>query len=108
MVAQFPNQQAFASFDIRNFQDQLETAKEKNKYICPVVGGITYPLSQKPGSINALTAATKKMSGKRSNLGQKWWQSKKGVITPPRQTERQSNPRRSSSNQPQSLLTQAW
>jgi putative DNA primase/helicase len=30
---------AFASFDIRNFQDQLETAKEKNKYICPVCGG---------------------------------------------------------------------
>ncbi|WP_392476917.1 DUF5906 domain-containing protein [Nostoc sp. C110] len=28
-----------ASFDIRNFQDQLEPAKEKNKYICPVCGG---------------------------------------------------------------------
>lgn len=30
---------AFASFDIRNFQDQLEPAKEKGKYICPVCGG---------------------------------------------------------------------
>lgn len=39
MVAQFPNQQALASFDIRNFVDQLEPAKEKNKYICPACGG---------------------------------------------------------------------
>ncbi|MDZ8242175.1 MAG: primase-like DNA-binding domain-containing protein [Nostoc sp. ChiQUE01a] len=39
MVAQFPNQQAFASFDIRNFQDQLEPSKAKNKFICPVCGG---------------------------------------------------------------------
>ncbi|MGJ5633310.1 DUF5906 domain-containing protein [Nostoc sp. CALU 1950] len=39
MVAQFPNQQAFASFDIRNFVDQLEPAKVKNKFICPVCGG---------------------------------------------------------------------
>ncbi|WP_265278215.1 hypothetical protein [Nostoc sp. KVJ3] len=31
--------EAFASFDIRNFQDQLEPAKEKGKYICPVCGG---------------------------------------------------------------------
>ncbi|UKP01431.1 DUF5906 domain-containing protein [Nostoc sp. UHCC 0870] len=30
---------AFASFDIRNFQDQLEPSKEKGKYICPVCGG---------------------------------------------------------------------
>jgi putative DNA primase/helicase len=39
MVAQFPNQQAFSSFDIRNFQDQLEPSKAKNKFICPVCGG---------------------------------------------------------------------
>ncbi len=39
MVAQFPNQQALASFDIRNFIDQLSPAKEKNKYICPVCEG---------------------------------------------------------------------
>lgn len=39
MVAQFPNQQAFASFDIRNFQDQLEPSKAKNKFICPGCGG---------------------------------------------------------------------
>jgi putative DNA primase/helicase len=39
MVAQFPNQQAFASFDIRNFQDQLEPDKAKNKFICPACGG---------------------------------------------------------------------
>ncbi|MBD2527504.1 hypothetical protein [Nostoc sp. FACHB-133] len=39
MVAQFSNQQALASFDIRNFVDQLEPAKEKNKYICPACGG---------------------------------------------------------------------
>lgn len=39
MVAQFSNQQALASFDIRNFVDQLEPAREKNKYICPVCGG---------------------------------------------------------------------
>ncbi|MBD2682209.1 MULTISPECIES: primase-like DNA-binding domain-containing protein [Nostoc] len=39
MVAQFPNQQAFASFDIRNFQDQLEPSKTKDKFICPVCGG---------------------------------------------------------------------
>jgi len=39
MVAQFPNQQAFASFDIRNFQDQLEPSKAKDKFICPVCGG---------------------------------------------------------------------
>ncbi|ODH00707.1 hypothetical protein A4S05_31975 [Nostoc sp. KVJ20] len=32
-------QQALASFDIRNFVDQLEPAKEKNKYICPACGG---------------------------------------------------------------------
>jgi putative DNA primase/helicase len=31
--------EAIASFDIRNFQDQLEPAKEKGKYICPVCGG---------------------------------------------------------------------
>ncbi|AVH68519.1 primase-like DNA-binding domain-containing protein [Nostoc sp. 'Peltigera membranacea cyanobiont' N6] len=30
---------AFASFDIRNFQDQLEPSKAKNKFICPVCGG---------------------------------------------------------------------
>jgi putative DNA primase/helicase len=30
---------AFASFDIRNFQDQLEPAKAKDKFICPVCGG---------------------------------------------------------------------
>ncbi|MBE9211034.1 hypothetical protein IQ244_32030, partial [Nostoc sp. LEGE 06077] len=30
---------AIASFDIRNFVDQLEPAKEKNKYICPACGG---------------------------------------------------------------------
>jgi len=28
-----------ASFDIRNFQDQLEPSKTKNKFICPVCGG---------------------------------------------------------------------
>jgi putative DNA primase/helicase len=28
-----------ASFDIRNFIDQLEPASEKNKYICPACGG---------------------------------------------------------------------
>lgn len=28
-----------ATFDIRNFQDQLEPAKEKGKYICPACGG---------------------------------------------------------------------
>ncbi|WP_138505378.1 primase-like DNA-binding domain-containing protein [Nostoc sp. PA-18-2419] len=39
MVAQFSNQQAFSSFDIRNFQDQLEPSKTKNKFICPVCGG---------------------------------------------------------------------
>jgi putative DNA primase/helicase len=39
MVAQFPNQQAFASFDIRNFQDQLEPSKAKDKFICPACGG---------------------------------------------------------------------
>jgi putative DNA primase/helicase len=48
MVAQLTGQEAvggcvmpgaFASFDIRNFQDQLEPAKEKGKYICPVCGG---------------------------------------------------------------------
>jgi putative DNA primase/helicase len=32
-------QQALASFDIRNFVDQLEPAKVKNKFICPVCGG---------------------------------------------------------------------
>ncbi len=31
--------EAFASFDIRNFQDQLEPSKAKNKFICPVCGG---------------------------------------------------------------------
>ncbi|MHC5861874.1 primase-like DNA-binding domain-containing protein [Nostoc sp.] len=30
---------AFASFDIRNFQDQLEPSKAKDKFICPVCGG---------------------------------------------------------------------
>lgn len=30
---------AFASFDIRNFQDQLEPSKAKNKFICPGCGG---------------------------------------------------------------------
>jgi putative DNA primase/helicase len=30
---------AFASFDIRNFQDQLEQSKAKNKFICPACGG---------------------------------------------------------------------
>lgn len=39
MVAQFPHQSAIASFDIRNFVDQLEPTKEKNKYICPVCEG---------------------------------------------------------------------
>ncbi|MBW4457797.1 MAG: hypothetical protein KME55_37075 [Nostoc indistinguendum CM1-VF10] len=39
MVAQFPNQQAFSSFDIRNFQDQLSPSKAKDKFICPVCGG---------------------------------------------------------------------
>ncbi|MBD2458469.1 hypothetical protein H6G80_30935 [Nostoc sp. FACHB-87] len=39
MVAQFPHETAIASFDIRNFLDQLEPAKEKNKYICPACGG---------------------------------------------------------------------
>lgn len=48
MVAQLTGQEAvggsvmpgaFASFDIRNFQDQLEPSKEKGKYICPVCGG---------------------------------------------------------------------
>ncbi|MCC5667986.1 hypothetical protein LC653_29965 [Nostoc sp. CHAB 5784] len=39
MVAQFPNQQAFASFDIRNFLHQLEPSKAKDKFICPVCGG---------------------------------------------------------------------
>jgi len=39
MVAQFPNQQAFASFDIRNFLQQLEPSKAKDKFICPVCGG---------------------------------------------------------------------
>ncbi|MBC1280368.1 heavy metal transporter [Nostoc sp. UCD121] len=32
-------QQAFEKFDIRNFQDQLEPSKAKNKFICPVCGG---------------------------------------------------------------------
>jgi putative DNA primase/helicase len=32
-------QQAFEKFDIRNFQDQLEPDKAKNKFICPVCGG---------------------------------------------------------------------
>jgi putative DNA primase/helicase len=32
-------QQAFEKFDIRNFQDQLEPSKVKNKFICPVCGG---------------------------------------------------------------------
>ena len=49
MVAQFPNQQAFASFDIRNFVDQLEPAKEKNKYICPVCGGHNLSIVQETG-----------------------------------------------------------
>ncbi|RCJ22536.1 hypothetical protein A6770_29710 [Nostoc minutum NIES-26] len=39
MVAQFPHETAIASFDIRNFVDQLEPAREKNKYICPACGG---------------------------------------------------------------------
>ncbi|MDZ8083362.1 MAG: hypothetical protein RMX35_30395 [Nostoc sp. DcaGUA01] len=39
MVAQFPHETAYASFDIRNFVDQLEPSKEKNKYICPACGG---------------------------------------------------------------------
>ncbi|QHG21184.1 DUF5906 domain-containing protein [Nostoc sp. ATCC 53789] len=48
MVAQLTGQEAvggcimpgaFASFDIRNFLHQLEPAKEKGKYICPVCGG---------------------------------------------------------------------
>jgi putative DNA primase/helicase len=48
MVAVFKGQEtvgrsampgAFASFDIRNFQDQLEPSKAKNKFICPVCGG---------------------------------------------------------------------
>ncbi|MBH8577073.1 hypothetical protein I8752_29645 [Nostocaceae cyanobacterium CENA369] len=39
MVVQFPHETAIASFDIRNFVDQLEPAPEKNKYICPVCGG---------------------------------------------------------------------
>lgn len=29
------NEQQFEKFDIRNFTDQLEPAKEKNKYVCP-------------------------------------------------------------------------
>nr|MDZ8233849.1 heavy metal transporter [Nostoc sp. ChiQUE02] len=49
MVAQFSNQQALASFDIRNFVDQLEPAKEKNKYICPVCGGHNLSIVQETG-----------------------------------------------------------
>ncbi|QFS52843.1 DUF5906 domain-containing protein [Nostoc sphaeroides] len=49
MVAQFPNQQAIASFDIRNFVDQLEPAREKNKYICPVCGGNDLSIVQETG-----------------------------------------------------------
>ncbi|BAB77489.1 DNA primase family protein (plasmid) [Anabaena sp. FACHB-709] len=42
MVAQFSSSTAIAgsdSFDIRNFIDQLEPTRVKNKYICPVCGG---------------------------------------------------------------------
>ncbi|ACC85447.1 DUF5906 domain-containing protein [Nostoc punctiforme] len=49
MVAQFSNQQALASFDIRNFVDQLEPAREKNKYICPVCGGHNLSIVQETG-----------------------------------------------------------
>ncbi|MBW4455732.1 MAG: hypothetical protein KME55_25195 [Nostoc indistinguendum CM1-VF10] len=42
-------QQALASFDIRNFVDQLEPAREKNKYICPVCGGHNLSIVQETG-----------------------------------------------------------
>jgi putative DNA primase/helicase len=60
MVAQFPNQQAFASFDIRNFQDQLETAKEKNKYICPVCGGHNLSIIPETGKYQCFNGCDKK------------------------------------------------
>ena len=40
---------AFASFDIRNFQDQLEPSKEKGKYICPVCGGHNLSIVRETG-----------------------------------------------------------
>ena len=60
MVAQFSNQQAFASFDIRNFQDQLETAKEKNKYICPVCGGNNLSIVPETGKYSCFNGCEKK------------------------------------------------
>ena len=49
MVAQFPNQTALASFDIRNFVDQLEPAKEKNKYVCPACTGHNLSINPSDG-----------------------------------------------------------
>ncbi|MHC5863324.1 MAG: DUF5906 domain-containing protein, partial [Nostoc sp.] len=60
MVAQFPNQQAFASFDIRNFLHQLETAKEKNKYICPVCGGHNLSIIPETGKYQCFNGCDKK------------------------------------------------
>ncbi|MHC5771453.1 MAG: DUF5906 domain-containing protein [Nostoc sp.] len=37
------------SFDIRNFQDRLEPAKEKGKYICPACEGHNLSIDQKTG-----------------------------------------------------------
>lgn len=44
------NQKQFEKFDIRNFLDQLEPAKEKGKYICPACGrpSFTYDKSEPP------------------------------------------------------------
>jgi len=40
---------ASLTFDIRNFLDQLETTKEKNKYICPNCQGHNLSIEPKTG-----------------------------------------------------------
>ncbi|MBP5977497.1 hypothetical protein HW132_33500, partial [Brasilonema sp. CT11] len=41
-----------STFDIRNFSDQLEPAKEKGKCICPVCGGHNLGIDEKTGKYN--------------------------------------------------------